>query len=99
MPIGRVMGAQADARRAVVAAAGAERLRRHRSGLDRRRAAPPRYRQRFCRPRAASADPLALLDRGLGPLASRDTRETIARAGSRHQALALLVMAPEFLRR
>ena len=41
-----------DARRAVVAAAGAERLARHRSGLDRRRAAPHRCRQRFCRPRA-----------------------------------------------
>jgi uncharacterized protein (DUF1800 family) len=45
------------------------------------------------------ADPAALLDSGLGPLASRDTRETIARAESRTQALALLVMTPEFLRR
>jgi uncharacterized protein (DUF1800 family) len=43
-------------------------------------------------------DPLALLDSGLGPLASSDTRETIARAESRTQALALLVMTPEFLR-
>jgi uncharacterized protein (DUF1800 family) len=48
---------------------------------------------------AASTDPVALLDSGLGPLASADTRETIARAESRHQALALLVMTPEFLRR
>jgi uncharacterized protein (DUF1800 family) len=48
---------------------------------------------------AANADPLALLDMGLGPLASPDTRDTVARAESRAQALALLVMTPEFLRR
>ena len=46
-----------------------------------------------------STDPLALLDSGLGPLASAETRNTIARAESRAQALALLFMAPEFLRR
>jgi uncharacterized protein (DUF1800 family) len=44
-------------------------------------------------------DPLALLDSGLGPLASTDTRDTVARAESRAQAVALLVMTPEFLRR
>jgi uncharacterized protein (DUF1800 family) len=44
------------------------------------------------------ADPIGLLDSALGPLASTDTRETIARAESRTQALALLVMTPEFLR-
>jgi uncharacterized protein (DUF1800 family) len=49
--------------------------------------------------RASRADPLELLDSGLGPLASTQTRETVARAESRGQALALLVMAPEFLRR
>jgi uncharacterized protein (DUF1800 family) len=49
--------------------------------------------------RLANADPAALLDSGLGPLASRNTRETIARAESRTQALALLVMTPECLRR
>jgi uncharacterized protein (DUF1800 family) len=49
--------------------------------------------------RAPHADPLALLDSGLGPLASAQTRSTVARAESRGQALALLVMAPEFLRR
>jgi uncharacterized protein (DUF1800 family) len=48
---------------------------------------------------AAGLDPLALLDSGLGPLATPDTRQTIARAESRPQALALLVMTPEFLRR
>ena len=46
-----------------------------------------------------SSDPAALLESGLGPIASRNTRDTIARAESRTQALALLVMAPEFLRR
>jgi uncharacterized protein (DUF1800 family) len=47
----------------------------------------------------AHADPLALLETSLGPLASSDTRDTVARAGSRNQAIALLVMSPEFLRR
>jgi uncharacterized protein (DUF1800 family) len=49
--------------------------------------------------RARNADPLVLLDAGLGPLATVETRETIARAESRPQAVALLVMTPEFLRR
>jgi uncharacterized protein (DUF1800 family) len=44
-------------------------------------------------------EPLALLDDGLGPLASAETRSTIARAESRAQAVTLLAMAPEFLRR
>jgi uncharacterized protein (DUF1800 family) len=43
-------------------------------------------------------DPAALLEQGLGPLASAETRNTVARAGSRAQALALLLMAPEYLR-
>ncbi len=47
----------------------------------------------------AETDPFALLDNTLGPLASRETRETIAHAESRTQALALLLMAPEYLRR
>jgi len=46
----------------------------------------------------ANLDPLALLDSGLGPLASADTRATVTRAETRAQALALLVMSPEFLR-
>ena len=49
--------------------------------------------------RLPNANPAALLDSGLGPLASNNTRETIAHAESRTQALALLVMTPEFLRR
>jgi uncharacterized protein (DUF1800 family) len=44
-------------------------------------------------------DPKALIDEGLGPLASPETREAVGRAGSRAQALALLLMSPEFLRR
>lgn len=47
---------------------------------------------------ANGLEPLALLDSSLGPLASDETRDTIARAESRTQALALLVMTPEFLR-
>jgi uncharacterized protein (DUF1800 family) len=35
----------------------------------------------------------------LGPLASAATREAVQRAESRPQALALLLMAPEFQRR
>jgi uncharacterized protein (DUF1800 family) len=49
--------------------------------------------------RLPNAEPAALLESGLGPLASNHSRETIAHAGSRAQALALLVMTPEFLRR
>ena len=49
--------------------------------------------------RVPRADPLALLESGLGPLATSDTRQTVSRAGSRNQALALLFMTPEFLRR
>jgi uncharacterized protein (DUF1800 family) len=48
---------------------------------------------------AQGLDPLALLETSLGPLAATDTRQTVARAETRNQALALLVMAPEFLRR
>lgn len=49
--------------------------------------------------RLPNAEPAALLESGLGPLASNHSRETIAHAESRTQALALLVMTPEFLRR
>jgi uncharacterized protein (DUF1800 family) len=44
-------------------------------------------------------EPDAMVDTALGPLASRETRETVKRAASRPQALALLLMAPEFQRR
>jgi uncharacterized protein (DUF1800 family) len=48
---------------------------------------------------AALADPEATADTALGPLASAETRQAIARAESRPQALALLLMSPEFQRR
>jgi uncharacterized protein (DUF1800 family) len=47
---------------------------------------------------AERIDPQALVDEALGPLASAETRQTIARAESRAQAFVLLLMAPEFLR-
>jgi uncharacterized protein (DUF1800 family) len=48
---------------------------------------------------AALVDPEALVEAALGPLAGTETRQAIARAESRPQALALLFMAPEFQRR
>lgn len=44
-------------------------------------------------------DPDAIAGRALGPLLSKETRETVARAETRPQAIALLLMAPEFQRR
>jgi uncharacterized protein (DUF1800 family) len=48
---------------------------------------------------ASEVQPDALVDGALGSLASRETRQTIRRAESRQQAIALLLMAPEFQRR
>lgn len=48
---------------------------------------------------AEALDPPALVDEVLGPLASPETRQTIARAESRTQAFAMLLMSPEFQRR
>jgi uncharacterized protein (DUF1800 family) len=47
----------------------------------------------------STIEPLAFLEEGLGSLASAETRNTVARAESRAQAVTLLAMAPEFLRR
>jgi uncharacterized protein (DUF1800 family) len=44
-------------------------------------------------------DPAMVVDTAIGPLASADTRQAIARAESRPQAMTLALMAPEFLRR
>ena len=44
-------------------------------------------------------DPRELAERSLGPLASDETRRAVARAESKPQALALLLMSPEFQRR
>jgi uncharacterized protein (DUF1800 family) len=48
---------------------------------------------------AERADPGAFLDDALGPLASSETRQAVARAESRQQALTLAFMSPEFQRR
>jgi uncharacterized protein (DUF1800 family) len=45
------------------------------------------------------ADAAAVLDAGLGPLASAPTRQAVARAETRPQAVTLALMSPEFLRR
>jgi uncharacterized protein (DUF1800 family) len=42
---------------------------------------------------------MALLDDILGPVASPATRDAVARAETREQAFALLIMSPEFQRR
>jgi len=44
-------------------------------------------------------DPVALADSALGPLLRPDTRDAIARAGSRADAVTLLLTSPEFQRR
>lgn len=44
-------------------------------------------------------NPNDMLDAIIGPSASPDTRHAVARAESRQQGLALLLMAPEFQRR
>jgi uncharacterized protein (DUF1800 family) len=48
---------------------------------------------------AAGIDPRDLLELAVADAASEDTRRTIERAESRQQALALLLMSPEFQRR
>ncbi|HEV3184888.1 MAG TPA: DUF1800 family protein [Xanthobacteraceae bacterium] len=48
---------------------------------------------------ADRVDPHELVEMALGPLASAETRQAVARAESRQQALALAFMSPEFQRR
>jgi uncharacterized protein (DUF1800 family) len=48
---------------------------------------------------AGDVDPRELVDVALGPLAAQETRQAVARAETKVQALTLLVMAPEFQRR
>ena len=45
------------------------------------------------------ADPVDMLDKIAGAAASTDTQQAIARAESKQQALALLLMSPEVQRR
>jgi uncharacterized protein (DUF1800 family) len=44
-------------------------------------------------------EPAAFVETALGPLASEETRKTVARAESRQQGLTLALMSPEFQRR
>jgi uncharacterized protein (DUF1800 family) len=53
----------------------------------------------FAHREGLAIEPAAVMDTALGPLASAETRQTIARAESRPQALTMLLMAPEFQRR
>jgi uncharacterized protein (DUF1800 family) len=53
----------------------------------------------FAQNNAERVDPKDLLEIALGPLASAETRQAVARAESKPQALTLLLMAPEFQRR
>ena len=48
---------------------------------------------------AARIEPAAFIETALGPLASPETQQAIARAESRQQGLTLALMAPEFQRR
>jgi uncharacterized protein (DUF1800 family) len=48
---------------------------------------------------ATTVEPDALMEQALGSLASTETRQTVARAESRQQAITLVLMAPEFQRR
>jgi uncharacterized protein (DUF1800 family) len=64
-------------------------------GLAQRLDIANRFGQRV--PSQLEAD--AMVETALGPLASEETRDAVKRAESRSQALALLLMAPEFQRR
>jgi uncharacterized protein (DUF1800 family) len=46
-----------------------------------------------------AGDPRALVDTALGPLASAETRQAVARAETRPEAVAMLLMSAEFQRR
>jgi uncharacterized protein (DUF1800 family) len=46
-----------------------------------------------------AVDPVGLADAVFGSALARDTRDTIARAESRRQGLAIMLMAPEMQRR
>jgi uncharacterized protein (DUF1800 family) len=48
---------------------------------------------------AERLDPAAVMETALGPLATSATRQAVARAESKSQALTFVLMAPEFLRR
>lgn len=49
--------------------------------------------------RAGDQDPASIADAALGPLLRPETRDAMRHAGSRHDALTLLLTSPEFQRR
>jgi uncharacterized protein (DUF1800 family) len=53
----------------------------------------------FARRTGDLIDPQAVAEASFGPLLSKDTAQTVARAESRQQGVALLLMSPEFQRR
>ena len=53
----------------------------------------------FARRTGDLIDPQAVAEASFGPLLSKDTQETLARAESRQQGVALLLMSPEMQRR
>jgi uncharacterized protein (DUF1800 family) len=53
----------------------------------------------FAERAAEGLDPNEVVETALGPLASAETRQAVARAESRQQALVLAFMSPEFQRR
>jgi uncharacterized protein (DUF1800 family) len=53
----------------------------------------------FARRATQPLDPNELVETALGPLASPETRQTVTRAETRPEAVALLLMSPEFQRR
>ncbi len=53
----------------------------------------------FAQNTAERLDPHAVMETALGPLASAETRQAVARAENKAQALTFLLMAPEFQRR
>ena len=53
----------------------------------------------FAQNTAERLDPNAVMETALGPLASPTTRQAVARAESKAQALTFVLMAPEFQRR
>ena len=87
--------------RAAVAAVGAQGLCRRERGLARRPGAASRHRQSTLRGACGGQRRSAQVfeETRSAPLASAETRQAITRAESRPQALALLLMAPEFQRR
>jgi uncharacterized protein (DUF1800 family) len=57
------------------------------------------FAARFAQSIPGDTKPSDVLDDVLGPIVSSDTRTAVARAESRAQGFALLLMSPEFQRR